>query len=63
MQLIPQKAQEPCLPARKEGRRGFPNQLQLLMSPMGKLGAGGVQVMAEDIIPNKVLKELGRRQT
>lgn len=63
MQLIPQKAQEPYLAARKEGRREFPKGLQLFMPPMGKLGAGGVQVMAEDRIPNKGLKELGRKQT
>lgn len=61
--LIPQKDQELYLPARKEGRRAFPKELQLFIPPMGKQGAGSVQGMAEDIIPNKGLKELWKSQT
>jgi len=68
LQPIPQKVQEPHLPAKKEGRRAFPKELQLFSPPsckilIGKQGAGGGCGMAKDIIPNIRPAEQGRRQT
>lgn len=65
---IPQKLQEPYLPAKKEGRRAFPKELQLFSPPsckilIGKQGAGGVWGMAKDITLNIRPTEQGRRQT